>query len=107
MKRATITFPDELEAKLDTYLAQQQTPPSLSTVVQTALENFLEGQKWAAYQPQPAIQPFHVTVAEEGGDADDVSLYPDAYSAAATSIRKVNCEQGDEAADDSTLPSGS
>ena len=107
MKRATITFPDELEAKLDTYLAQQQTPPSLSTVVQTALENFLEGQKWAAYQPQPATRPFHVSVAEEGGDADDVSLYPDAYSAAATSAKKVGFEPAVKAKGDEPLPADS
>ena len=107
MKRTTITFPDELEAKLDTYLAQQQTPPSLSTVVQTALENFLEGQKWAAYQPQPATQPFHVSVAEEGGDADDVSIYPDAYSAAATSAKKVGFEPGGEATENEPLPTDS
>jgi metal-responsive CopG/Arc/MetJ family transcriptional regulator len=42
MKRATITFPDELEQKLNAYLKGQRTPPSLSTVVQVALDEYLE-----------------------------------------------------------------
>ena len=72
MKRATITFPDALEKKLEAYLAEQRTPPSLSTVVQVALEEYLENQKWAKYEVRLASGPLELTVADESEFIDEV-----------------------------------
>ncbi|MBI3679391.1 MAG: hypothetical protein HY235_03230 [Acidobacteria bacterium] len=41
MRRATITFPDDLEKKLIDYLHQQEAPPSLTILVQAALREYL------------------------------------------------------------------
>lgn len=99
MKRATITFPDALEQKLNAYLQRQRTPPSLSTVVQVALDEYLENQKWAAYDVQPARGPLSITLAEEGSGESDVSINHDAYFAEAVYKRKLTRAQG--AADES------
>ncbi|MDQ3460156.1 MAG: hypothetical protein M3498_12775, partial [Deinococcota bacterium] len=89
MKRATITFPDELEQKLNAYLKGQRTPPSLSTVVQVALDEYLENQKWAEYDVRPASGPLTITVSDEGSAASDVSINHDRYLADAIYERKV------------------
>ena len=89
MKRATITFPDALERKLEAYLAQHRTPPTLSTVVQVALDEYLENQKWIEYDIRPARGPFAVTVAEEGSGEPGVSANHHSYSAGAIYQRKV------------------
>ena len=34
MKRATMTFPDDLAEAVDKYLQAQETPPALTTVMQ-------------------------------------------------------------------------
>ena len=41
MRRATITLPDDLEAEVEAYLAKQEAPPSLTSLVQAALRRFL------------------------------------------------------------------
>jgi hypothetical protein len=52
MKRATITFPDDLAEAVDQYLKTQETPPAMTTVVQAALREFLEGRGFLrAYKP--------------------------------------------------------
>ena len=80
MKRATITFTDDLEAKLSSYMAEQKTPPSLNTVVQTALEEFLEAQKWAAVELQSPLKP-HLELPTSDADVEpDVSLNHDQYA---------------------------
>ena len=80
MKRATITFTDDLEAKLSTYMAEQKTPPSLNTVVQTALEEFFEAQKWAAVELQSPVKP-HLELPTSDADVEpDVSLNHDQYT---------------------------
>lgn len=42
MRRATITLPDDLETELESYLATQDAPPSLTALVQAALRRYLE-----------------------------------------------------------------
>ena len=79
MKRATITFTDDLETKLSSYMAEQKTPPSLNTVVQTALEEFLEAQKWAAVELQPAKGRLELPTSDAEVEPD-VSLNHDAYA---------------------------
>jgi hypothetical protein len=78
MKRATITFSSDLEAKLSAYMSKQKTPPSLNTVVQTALEEFLEAQKWAAVELQPAKGQLDLPTSDAEVEPD-VSLNHDAY----------------------------
>ena len=41
MRRATITLPDDLEAEVEAYLAEQEAPPSFTALVQAALRRFL------------------------------------------------------------------
>ena len=65
MKRATITSPDALK-ELGAYSAEQRTPPSLSTVVQVALEEYLEHRKWAKCEVRLASGPLEPAVADEG-----------------------------------------
>ena len=89
MKRATITFPDTLEHKLNAYLAQQRTPPSLSAVVQVALDEYLENQKWAEYEVHPASGPLSLTVSEESSGESDVSINHDKYLSEDLYERKV------------------
>lgn len=78
MKRATITFPDSLEQKLNAYLAQQRTPPSLSTVVQVALDEYLENQKWAGLEVTPATASLELPVSDAEVEGD-VSVNHDTY----------------------------
>jgi hypothetical protein len=79
MKRATITFPDELESKLNRYLAAQKTPPSLNVVMQTALEHFLEAQKWEALELRQPIRPDLELPVSDADVPPDVSLNHDRY----------------------------
>ncbi|MGA8868451.1 MAG: hypothetical protein WB510_15865 [Candidatus Sulfotelmatobacter sp.] len=41
MKRATVTFPDDLAKAVDSYRQTQENPPALTTVVQAALREYL------------------------------------------------------------------
>ena len=80
VKRATITFSSELEAKLNTYMTEQKTPPSLNTVVQTALEEFLEAQKWNAVELRPPVNPHRELPVSDADVESDVSLNHDQYA---------------------------
>ena len=52
MKRATITFPDDLAEALGQYVKSQEAPPALTTVVQAALREYLRGRGYLrAYRP--------------------------------------------------------
>ena len=44
MRRASITVPDGLEAALERYRGDLEAPPSLASVVQAALGEYLEGR---------------------------------------------------------------
>ena len=41
MKRATVTIPDELDKALESYVRDQDAPPTLTVVMQSALRQFL------------------------------------------------------------------
>ncbi|MCA9840326.1 MAG: hypothetical protein KC422_25670 [Trueperaceae bacterium] len=45
MPRSSITFSDELKERIDRYLSEQKVAPSLSTLVQVALETYLDQQE--------------------------------------------------------------
>lgn len=82
MKRATITIPDDLEAKLDAYVRRQDVPPALTAVVQTALREFLERRERSE---ETEFRPFRITPVEEkdGPGESDVSINHDEYFAEA------------------------
>lgn len=82
MKRATITIPDELEAKLEEYVRRQEVPPALTAVVQTALREFLEKRERF---DEREFRPFRITPIKEkdGSGESDVSINHDKYFAEA------------------------
>ncbi len=81
MKRATITFPDDLERKLESYYAQQPAPPSLSKLVQVALDEYLENLMWQERGLRARRGSLSVTPAEKGSGKNDVSERHDHYLA--------------------------
>lgn len=90
MRRATVTIPDNLEAELDRYLESQRPTPSLTAILQTALERFLHEQRFQARGYMPPRGPLRVTPAphraEAGPDtATDVSIEHDRHLAEAVS----------------------
>jgi len=70
---------NDLEAKLNAYMTGQKTPPSLNTVVQTALEEFLEAQKWDAVELRPPVKPYFELPVSDAEVEPDVSLNHDHY----------------------------
>ncbi len=84
MKRATITIPDDLEAKLDEYVRRQDVPPALTAVVQAALGEFLEKrERFGGREFRPASGPLRITPIKEkdGSGESDVSINHDKYLA--------------------------
>ena len=88
MKRATVTLPDDLKIRLDTYLAAQPVTPSFSKVVQTALERFLEEQTMQQELEkrgyEPPRWPVTFPVDEKGSGKRDISVNHDKYLAEGT-----------------------
>ena len=78
MKRASITFSDELESKLENYLKAQTTPPSLSSVVQVALEEYLDKQAFLVRGYKAATSELDLPVSDAEVKAD-VSLNHDKF----------------------------
>lgn len=75
MKRATMTFPDDLADALDSYRQAQEAPPSLTTVVQTALRDYLRQRGFLESR-----SPFKITPLGRSGRSD-ISREHDAYLA--------------------------
>lgn len=100
MKRATITIPDELQDALEQYARRQEEPPELSSVVQTALREFLErrneleDREFRPFNITPIeekdeiedreFRPFKITPASKGSGLSDVSINHDKYFAEAS-----------------------
>jgi predicted transcriptional regulator len=76
MRRATITLSDEIEASLDAYIQPQKVAPSLSVIMQTALQEFLFRRGFSA-----SVRKLHITPAKKGSGAKDVSVDHDRYLA--------------------------
>ena len=74
MKRATMTFPDDLAEAVDRYLQAQETPPALTTIMQAALREYLRERGFI--RPQ---RPLKITVAPHGSGRRDVSENHDLY----------------------------
>lgn len=81
MRRATVTIPDDLEEELEDYLASQEAPPSLTTLMQAALRRFLEHKKLEELEFRPPAARLGITPADEGSGRDDVASRHDDYLA--------------------------
>ena len=77
MKRATVTFPDDLAKAVEGYLRAQEARPALTTVVQAALHQYLTERGYLQ-----ATGPLRITPAKRGIGRRDVSSAHDRYLAA-------------------------
>jgi hypothetical protein len=76
VKRASITIDGELEKALEGYVSRQEARPTLTAVVQAALQEYLARRGAAA----PA-RPLRISPARKGSGKSDVSLRHDQYFA--------------------------
>jgi hypothetical protein len=76
LKRATMTFPDDLAAAVENYQQAQEAPPSLTTIVQTALRQYLEERGFLRVPRRLQITP-----AKKGSGRRNVSQDHDRYLA--------------------------
>jgi len=79
MKRATMTFPGDLAKAVDEYRQAQETPPTLTTIMQTALREFLRERGFLR-----TYRPLKLTPLGNSGRSD-VSVNHDLYL---TGVRK-------------------
>ena len=84
MRRATITIPDDLEDELNSYMKDQEPPPSLTGLVEIALRRFLRERQLESLQYRPARRPLSITPSERGSGRRDVSLNHDRHLAEET-----------------------
>ena len=73
MKRATMTFPDDLAKAMDDYLQSQDAAPSLTTVMQAALREYLRERGFLR-----EFRPLKITPKGNSGRSD-VSQNHDLY----------------------------
>ena len=73
MKRATVTFPDDLAKAMADYLQSQEAPPSLTTVMQAALREYLRERGFLR-----EFRPLKITPKGNSGRSD-VSQNHDLY----------------------------
>jgi len=78
MKRATMTLPDDLAEAMENYQQAQEAPPSLTTVVQAALRQYLGERGFLRTR-----RPLQITPAQKGSGDHDVSQQHDRYLAGA------------------------
>ena len=76
MQRAAITLSDEIEASLDAYIQPQKVAPSVTAIMQGALQEFLSRRGFTA-----GARKLRVTPAKKGSDFKDVSVDHDRYLA--------------------------
>lgn len=76
MKRATVTFPNDLEEALEFYLNDQEVPVTLTAAVQTAVREYLVDRGYLS----PSA-PLRVRAAKRGSGERDVSIDHDRYLA--------------------------
>jgi hypothetical protein len=76
MKRATMTFPDDLAQAMDDYVRSHEAPPSLTTVMQAALREYLRERGFLR-----EFRPLKITPAKKGSGRSDVSQNHDLYFA--------------------------
>lgn len=76
MKRATMTFPDDLAKAVERYLASQEAPPTLTTMVQAALRGYLSERGFLRTR-----KTLEITPAGRGSGRSDVSQQHDRHLA--------------------------
>ena len=69
-----MTFPDDLAQAMDDYLQSQDAPPSLTTVMQAALREYLRERGFLR-----EFRPLEITPAKKGSGRSDVSQNHDLY----------------------------
>jgi len=69
-----MTFPDDLAKAMDDYLQSQEAPPSLTTVMQAALREYLRERGFLR-----EFRPLKITPATKGSGRSDVSQNHDLY----------------------------
>jgi hypothetical protein len=69
-----MTFPDDLAEAVDNYRQAQEAPPSLTTVVQTALREYLRERGFLR-----PYRPLKITPASRGSGRHDISENHDLY----------------------------
>jgi len=69
-----MTFPDDLAKAMDDYLQSQDAPPSLTTVMQAALREYLRERGFLR-----EFRPLKITPAKKGSGRSDVSENHDLY----------------------------
>jgi hypothetical protein len=74
MKRATMTLPDDLAAAVEDYQQAQEAPPSLTTVVQAALRQYLGERGFLRVR-----RPLQISPAGKGSGRSDISQEHDRY----------------------------
>ncbi len=79
MRRATITIPDDLEHELNKFMTTQDTPPSLTNIMQSALRHYLDQRKWSQRNYRAAKQPLVIPAADKGSGKNDISAEHDKY----------------------------
>jgi hypothetical protein len=76
MRRATVTIPDDLAKAVDRYVRDQEAPPALTSVIQSALRQYLMQRGYLA-----SSGPLRITPARCGSGLRDVSINHDRYFA--------------------------
>lgn len=69
-----MTFPDDLAKAMDDYLQSQEAPPSLTTVMQAALREYLRERGFLR-----EFRPLKITPAKKGSGRSDISENHDLY----------------------------
>ena len=69
-----MTFPDDLAKAMEDYLRSQEAPPSLTTVMQAALREYLRERGFLR-----EFRPLKITPAKRGSGSSDVSQNHDLY----------------------------
>jgi hypothetical protein len=75
MRHVRVTIGDDLGAALEAYIRQQEVPPALAAVVQTALQEYPARLGFA-----PGRKKLRITPAKNGSRVHDVSVHHDRYS---------------------------
>jgi metal-responsive CopG/Arc/MetJ family transcriptional regulator len=76
MKRATMSFPDDIAQALERYSSAQEVPPSLTAVVQAALRQYLTDRGFMRER-----KAFNIRPAARGSGYQDISENHDRYLA--------------------------
>jgi hypothetical protein len=74
MRRVTITISDETAVSLISYIRQQEVRPRLTAIIQAAMQEFLAHREFF-----PVARKLHITPANKGSSAKDVSIDHDRY----------------------------